>query len=130
MAAALRAVYGDRSLLRYDADDARLVASLDAIAEALREQAALARSPGLDPTVNCAQAVRLTLERVGQRIVPEIRGDPAIELTGFLEVPLDDAAVTIITSMNEGAVPASRNADPFLPNGLRSALGWRWGWRR
>ena len=52
---------------------------------------------------------------------PPDRG--AIELLGWLELPLDDAPALIVTGFNEGRVPSSLNADLFLPNQLRRALG-------
>jgi len=68
-------------------------------------------------------ALSLLLGRVrAQRIAPTA-AEAAIELVGWLELPLDDAPALIVTSFNEGFVPSSVNADIFLPGGLRSALG-------
>ena len=36
---------------------------------------------------------------------------------------MDDAPALVVTGMNEGIVPSSRNSDPFLPNRLRRLLG-------
>ena len=50
--------------------------------------------------------------------------DPAaIELLGWLELPWDDAPALVVTTFNEGCVPASINSDLFLPNALRVRLG-------
>ncbi len=48
-----------------------------------------------------------------------LAGDPvAIELTGWLDLTLDDAPVMIITGMNEEFVPATEKGHLFLPNEL------------
>lgn len=79
--------------------------------------------PQLVPAVTAAEAIRLVLDQLsGQRIAP-LPAPGAIELLGWLELPLDDAPVLIVTSFNEGVVPSSLNADLFLPNQLRRALG-------
>ena len=54
---------------------------------------------------------------------PASTGASAIELLGWLDLPLDDARAAIVTSFNEGIVPSSVNADAFLPNTLRRHLG-------
>lgn len=46
----------------------------------------------------------------------------AVELIGWLELPLDDGEVLIVSGCNEHRVPESVNSDPFLPNALRSRL--------
>ena len=35
----------------------------------------------------------------------------------------DDAPVLVVTGFNEGRVPAGVRGHPFLPDGLRTALG-------
>jgi RecB family exonuclease len=55
--------------------------------------------------------------------VPPPGGEPAVELLGFLELPLDDAPVAIVAGVNEGAIPASVTAHPLLPDSLRRRLG-------
>ena len=55
--------------------------------------------------------------------VPPDVADDAVELLGWLELPLDDTPAAIITSFNEGFVPTSLNSDLFLPNELRRRLG-------
>ncbi len=77
----------------------------------------------LVPSLGSTETMRLVLEEVaGERIpAPPDRG--AIELLGWLELPLDDAPALIITGFNEGHVPSSLNDDLFLPNQLRRALG-------
>ena len=55
--------------------------------------------------------------------IPSPINTSAIEMLGWLELPLDDAPALIVTGMNEGNVPTSSNSDLFLPNSLRSQLG-------
>jgi RecB family exonuclease len=50
--------------------------------------------------------------------------DPeAIEMIGWLDLPLDDAPAALVTTFNEGWIPSSATADVFLPNRLRELLG-------
>lgn len=77
----------------------------------------------LMPTIDAATAIELTLRQLQTASVSS-RFDPeAIELLGWLELPLDDAAAMIVCNFNEGYIPSSVNADAFLPNSLRSRLG-------
>ncbi|MFO7820848.1 MAG: PD-(D/E)XK nuclease family protein [Lentisphaeria bacterium] len=53
----------------------------------------------------------------------EDRADAAIDLQGWLELAWEDAPNLILTGMNEGRVPATVTADPFLPDSARAILG-------
>src|SRR5690606_38063570 len=77
----------------------------------------------LGPVVSGRLALRLTLDQLAVQRVPPPRDDAAVELLGWLELPLDDAPVLVITSFNEPYVPSSLDADLFLPNRLRQRLG-------
>lgn len=79
--------------------------------------------PQLVPSVTAAEAIRLVLDQLSGQRIPPLPSPGAIELLGWLELPMDDAPVLIVTSFNEGVVPSSLNADLFLPNQLRRALG-------
>ena len=68
-------------------------------------------------------AVRLLLRHIDDEPIPPLAGHSAIELLGWLELPLDDAPALVVTGFNDGFVPSFINADPFLPNGLRRQLG-------
>ena len=46
-----------------------------------------------------------------------------MDLLGWLECHLDDADTLLVAGCNEGLLPMSLNADPFLPNELRRAIG-------
>jgi RecB family exonuclease len=75
------------------------------------------------PVVSAPHAIRWVERQHAADAVPPASNDPAIELLGWLELPLDDTPALIITGMNEGIVPESINADQFLPNTLRRHLG-------
>jgi len=79
--------------------------------------------PSLAPTMNAADAIRLTLHELKAERAAGSHLEEAIELVGWNELPLDDAKAIIVTSMNEPFVPKSVGADLFLPNSLRARLG-------
>ena len=54
-------------------------------------------------------------------LIPKAQG-PVIDITGWLEIALDDAPVIIVVGFNEGLVPEKISADAFLPNSLREKL--------
>ena len=104
------------------ADRAILVAC-EKILGVLRSHLEISRQNVPLPEVTGADAIRMVLGRLeGEKISPPSeRG--AVELLGWLELPSDDAAVSIVTGFNEGIVPGAVNADLFLPNQLRRELG-------
>lgn len=67
-------------------------------------------------------ALRMVLDREANNPVPQPASGEELELLGWLELPLDDAPVLIVSGLNEGIVPQSRHADLFLPNQLRTHL--------
>jgi len=54
-------------------------------------------------------------------LIPKSTG-PVIDITGWLEIALDDSPIIIVSGFNEGIVPEKFSADPFLPNSLREKL--------
>ena len=77
----------------------------------------------LMPIVTASQAIRLLLNELGSNAVPPLPDDDALELLGWLELPLDDSPALVVTTVNEGFIPSSLNSDAFLPNTLRRHLG-------
>ncbi len=121
LAAFLTGLFGDRPLDRYREGDRERIALLEAAARFLGGAREL---PGeLDRTVRGTELLRLVLDAVRGGAVPSAAGDGAVELLGWLELPLDDAPNLVVTGMNEPNVPEAVTADPFLPHGVRSALG-------
>ena len=112
----------DRRQLNVDhAHDRATVDACDKINEAI---ARLAQLPDeLAPDVSASAAILMILAQLADEEVPPAAGGDVIEMVGWLELPLDDAKVAIITNMNDGVVPRSVSSDVFLPNSFREALG-------
>ncbi|MEM1108481.1 MAG: PD-(D/E)XK nuclease family protein [Planctomycetota bacterium] len=117
----LAAAYGQRELDRFADHDT--VEALTQIGRVLGGQSHLSADLSITPPLTFSQAVTITLTRLAGQLIPEPGGTPAVELLGFLELPWDDAEHVVLTDVNEGNVPDSRNADAFLPDGLRRPLG-------
>lgn len=116
-----RQVYGDREWNREREPDRVCLEVFGQIHDAL-VSVENTIPPVLMPSVDAATAIQLTLRQIRTANVSS-RFDPeAIELLGWLELPLDDASALVVCSFNEGYVPSSVNADAFLPNSLRSRL--------
>ena len=77
----------------------------------------------LAPRISGAAALRLVLQALEDVTVPPRFDQAAIEMLGWLELPLDDAPALIVTGFNESYVPASQPGEIFLPEALRSHLG-------
>ena len=77
----------------------------------------------LAPKISASGATRLLLDQLASVALPPPPDEQAIELLGWLELPLGDTPALVVTSMNEEFVPKSMNSDLFLPNNLRRELG-------
>jgi len=117
----LAAVYGQLSARGGPPAERARVRSCTAIMDVVREHQSL--DPGFSRVVPGHGALRLLLRQLEGAAIPAPAGDDAIELLGWLELTLDDAPSLIVTGMNEGRVPASPAADPWLPEPLRRQLG-------
>ena len=117
----LDAVYGARSWDRQD-DSQRVC--LDVFGQLRDAWEAVAAVPSpLVPVLDAATALELTLRQLRTASVSPAFDPEAVELLGWLELPLDDAPALVVCSFCEGLVPSSVNGDAFLPNALRSRLG-------
>ncbi|MHB1157403.1 MAG: PD-(D/E)XK nuclease family protein [Phycisphaerales bacterium] len=114
-------IFGRRELDRSDSADRLILESCSVITDQLSQLADLPAS--LDQPADAARAINLILSELADKAVPPEPLDPAVEMLGSLELHLDDAPVLIITGFNEGRFPQSLNADAFLPDTLRHALG-------
>jgi len=73
--------------------------------------------------VDAIDAIRLALETAASSTIAARSEADAIEMVGWLELPLDDAPILAVVGVNEGHVPASATSDLFLPDRLRQRLG-------
>ena len=81
--------------------------------------AQLRRIPaGVLPECTASQALQLLLRQIGETVDSSGSKRPGVELLGWLELPLDDSPVLILTGFNEGKIPESINSDAFMPNSL------------
>ncbi|MCB0332173.1 MAG: PD-(D/E)XK nuclease family protein, partial [Bdellovibrionales bacterium] len=73
--------------------------------------------------LTASEALKLVLRSVRREVVSPEPKEEAIEMLGWLELPLDDAPVVAVIGCAEGHLPESVNADAYLPNSLRAKLG-------
>jgi hypothetical protein len=114
-------VYGHTALDTVVEGQRSILEACESIHQAVHDQLEVHAS--LAPAVTGAAALRLTLHSLGGVTMPPRFDSAAIELLGWLELPLDDAPALIVTGFNEGYVPASQTGALFLPDALRSHLG-------
>ena len=119
----LLAVFGGGTLDPNVDGQRAVLLTCEKIHAVLRKHLSLHDYPRLEPSVTGAEALRLVLRGVQGESVAAKADRDAVELLGWLELPLDDAPALVVTQFNEGTVPASLNADLFLPNQLRHELG-------
>jgi ATP-dependent helicase/nuclease subunit B len=113
--------YGDSPLDTLDLQHHYTIKSLNHIRNVLLEHNQVPQQ--VSPPVSATEAILLLLQQLAGTEVPPLPDDQAIELLGWLELPLDEAPALVVTSFNEGYVPKSVNSDLFLPNTLRQKLG-------
>ena len=114
-------VYREEVLDRDNPTDQMTIAACGQVSNGLRQLTQLVK--GVVPEVRVSDAIALLLELLAGDTVPAPTRSDAIEMLGWLELPLDDAPALIVTSMNDGVVPSSRLGDLFLPDRLREHLG-------
>ncbi|WP_417847552.1 PD-(D/E)XK nuclease family protein [Thalassoglobus sp.] len=114
-------VYGGRDLNPDVQEDRLLLQATQKIHEAALEHGRVPAA--LEQVVTAQQAIELTLDELRSEFLAAPVDEHAVQLSGWLDLPLDDAPVAILTSMNEGFIPSAVNHDLFLPNRLRTHLG-------
>jgi RecB family exonuclease len=120
----LLACYGGRDLDQELEADRQTATALREVCGVLAELEDL--PPGLLPACSASEALEIVLRQLASASVapaPPRAEEPSVELLGWLELPLDDAPALVVTGLNEGRVPESVHADPFLPDSLRARLG-------
>lgn len=116
----LSVIYHDRKLNAESSAD-RGIAECVSLMQDLLEQ--LRQIPDVVlPECTATQALQLLLRQISRQTIPPESDPEAIDLLGWLELPLDDSPVLLLTGFNEGQIPESITADAFMPNSLRSRL--------
>ncbi len=115
---ALSALFGDGTLLPEAPESHATHASLSVLADALEELAALPARP----PVEAREALALLLRACAGAEVPPRADSDAVDLLGWLELPLDEAPDLILTGFNAGSLPAPPASARWLPEALRVAL--------
>lgn len=119
--AILLEVYHGRQLDRRIPRDRMLLEATSMLAGALDAPAKVPAK--LSPAVSLSAAIDLLVSPVLRSNIPPPAEAGAIELLGWLELPLDDARAAIITTFNEGYIPAGEGSAMFLSSELRTTLG-------
>jgi len=113
-------IYGNRTLSKSDDADRATIKACEAIYSALANQKQVPAEFGT--VVTAAQALQWALEAASEQRVLPTPIPEAVELAGWLDLPLDDAEVLIVTGMNDDSVPTSEVGHQFLPNALCEQL--------
>ena len=117
----LLSTYGELELDRSRPAHRRL---LDTLGRIQPVAAALADIPApFDEECTGGGAIRALLLELREAALPPEPSRDAVELLDWLELPLDDAPVVVLTGFNEGFLPGSVSGHPFLPDALRTRLG-------
>ena len=116
----LATIYRDRDLRADSEADRGIVACVTRLQEFNEQMRRVPQS--VLPECTASQALQLLMRQIGEASIPPEANDQAVELLGWLELPLDDSPVLILTGFNEGKIPESINADAFMPNSLRTQL--------
>lgn len=102
------------------------LASLQELCDQLQKlQKKQTQSSPILPLCSADQAIQLLLKQIGETPLTEELATDGIDIVGWLDIPLDDSPLLVLTGFNEGAVPQSMSGDAFLPDSLRTRLGLR-----
>ncbi len=114
-------VFGGKALNKFSNGDRIFLEASKLIADAIHQ---VSLTPAcFASSISASEAIRLILDEVSDASIKPEPGTEAVELLGWLELQMDDAACLAVTGFNEGKVPESVNEHPFLPNSLRAKLG-------
>lgn len=114
----LARVYEGRRLSRDNPIQNETIAACDVIRELGMD---LARAPGVP--ITATEAIGLMLEAGAGCSLPAPPARRAIEMLGWLELPLDPAPAVIVTGVSEGLIPSRPSVEPMLPERLCELLG-------
>lgn len=113
-------IWGDDVLQRASLHDRIALESLEAIAFRLQSMREL--PPNIDERCSGADAIGWLLRTLEDAGLPSDPGGDALELLGWLELPLDPAPELVVIGLNEGIVPSADQAAGFLDESLRTLL--------
>jgi hypothetical protein len=117
----LAKIYGRKTLILENEEENLLHGVIRKILEELRKLDGLPES--LDKErLGAPDAFQIILGPLANDFLPPPADSEAVEILGWLELPLDDSKALVVTSFNEGFVPKSAGADAFLPDQLRREL--------
>ena len=114
----LEEVYGNVNLNPAEAGDRFALRVADAVSEVLQD-AARREEAGRGPNPE------LILQVLQETTVDPLRVEGDVTAEGWLELAYHPAASLLLIGLQEGQVPGTRVADPFLPDGLRAVLNLR-----
>lgn len=114
-------IYGNRILDKNDFADLQTIEACRELYKALRDMREVPTEWQTDTT--SAKALQMAIDAASDWNVISPPIVDAVELSGWLDLPLDDASVVVVTGMNDEHVPASENGHLFLPNKLCTTLG-------
>lgn len=98
----------------------------DTVREQSRELEALAarwKTYAPDTAPDSAELLAMLLRRLKESVSHPALGAESPTMRGWLELLWEDAPHTLVLGMNDGAVPESITADPYLPGEFRRKLG-------
>jgi ATP-dependent helicase/nuclease subunit B len=113
--------YGGAPLTLRDPRGGGVVEAAARIKDAAGRLAGLPRE--LDQEMTAPEAIRALLGELRGEAIPPDPQREAVELLGWLELPLDDAPAVVVAGFNDRHLPEVLGADPFLPGALRTHLG-------
>jgi hypothetical protein len=122
-------VYGSRTL---DLDQPTDKVLHDALGKILDPFVELAEIPDALDEASCSasDAFQVVIAPLKDDALPPPADPDAVEILGWLELPLDDSPALLVTSFNEGFIAKSTRAQAFLPDRLRKELNLEHNERR
>ena len=72
-----------------------------------------------------SEALHVVLSDLSSSRIEPAPGSDLVEIQGVLDLLFDDAPNLILTGFNEGKLPTSQSGDLFLPEEMRSKVGFR-----